>query len=225
MPQITAAAILQITLLLSALPAQYLISKWSGSNAAQRHRATQRLIGAWSELRKHYFNLTAWTEWVEQWISKLKFFAAQEDDGQGESPALEVLMHDNDQGYFGASKEVRSPRPLYVLHRVGQVVMEKNNHMVGVIVSWDHRLKAPPEWTKKMYSNSELQRVEDTPHYKVIFSGPGPNSLMVGYLPQTSLELLTGFQPDIPTLNMYFSHFDGKKFVMQSWLQELFPED
>ncbi|KAG9347656.1 hypothetical protein JZ751_005228 [Albula glossodonta] len=125
-----------------------------------------------------------------------KFFAAQEDDSQGESPALEVLMHDNDQGYFGASKEVRSPRPLYVLHRVGQVVMEKNNHMVGVIVSWDHRLKAPPEWTKKMYSSSE-----------------------------TSLELLTGFQPDIPTLNMYFSHFDGKKFVMQSWLQELFPED
>ncbi|KAG7460832.1 hypothetical protein MATL_G00203100 [Megalops atlanticus] len=225
MPQITAAAILQLTLLLSALPAQYLISKWSGSTAAQRHRATQRLLSAWNDLRKSYLNLTVWTDWVDQWISKFTFFTSQKEDDEGESLALEVLMHDNDQGYFGASKEARSPRPPYVLHRVGQVVLEKGNGMVGVIVSWDHRLKAPAEWIKRMYSDSELQRVEDTPHYKVIFNGPGPSSLMVGYLPQSSLELFSGFQPEIPTLEHYFSHFDGKQFVMKPWLQELFPED
>ncbi|KAJ8355741.1 hypothetical protein SKAU_G00185350 [Synaphobranchus kaupii] len=225
MPQITAAAILQIGLLLSALPAQYLISKWSGSNSAQRHRATQRLIAAWDDLWKSYLNVTVWTDWLDQWINKLMFSATQEDDDQGESPALEVQMHDNDQGYFGASRVVRRPRPPYVLHRVGQVVMEKRNHMVGVIVSWDDRLKAPQSWVKKMYSDSEVQRAEDTPHYKVIFSGPGPSSFLVGYLPQASLELFNGLKPEIPTIERYFSHYDGKRFVMKPWLQELFPDD
>ncbi|KAG5846454.1 uncharacterized protein si:dkey-261l7.2 [Anguilla anguilla] len=225
MPQITAAAILQIALLLSALPAQYLISKWSGSDTVQRHRATQRLIGAWKDLRKSYLNLTVWTDWLDQWINSLIFSDEPGDDDQGESPALEIQMHDNDQGYFGASREVRSPRPPYVLHRVGQVVMEKRNHMVGVIVSWDDRLRAPPEWIKKMYSGFEVQKAMDTPHYKVIFSGPGSSSFLVGYLPQASLELFTGFKPDIPTLERYFSHHDGTRFVMQPWLQERFPED
>ena len=30
-----------------------------------------------------------------------------------------------------------------------------------------------------------------TPHYKVLFSGPGANSVMVAYLPQTQLERVT----------------------------------
>ncbi|KAJ8275264.1 hypothetical protein COCON_G00098890 [Conger conger] len=227
MPQITAAAVLQISLLLSALPAQYLISKWTGSNTTQRHRATQRLIVAWNDLRKSYLNLAVWTDWLEQWINEIVFYPAQGDDDEpGESPALEVQMHDNDQGYFGASREVRSPRPAYVLHRVGQVVMEKRNHMVGVIVSWDERLKAPPEWIKRMYSDSEVQRALDSPHYKVIFRGPGASSFLVGYLPQASLELFTGFQPDIPdVLDRYFSHYDGNRFVMRDWLRERFPDD
>lgn len=92
--------------------------------------------------------------------------------------------------------------------------------------------------------------VEKTPHYKVLFGGPGPTSLMVAYLPQTQLERVTGmkvsartrtmwrlalesppmltagrFQPDIPTLENYFTHYDGTRFVMQPWLRALFPED
>lgn len=33
------------------------------------------------------------------------------------------------------------------------------------------------------------------------------------------------FQPDIPTLENYFTHHDGERFVMRDWLRELFPED
>ncbi|CDQ83211.1 unnamed protein product [Oncorhynchus mykiss] len=66
---------------------------------------------------------------------------------------------------------------------------------------------------------------ENTPHYKVLFSGPGPSSLLVGYLPQTRLERVTGTRPEIPTLEQYFTHFDGERFIMQPWLQEIFPED
>ncbi|MEQ2222497.1 hypothetical protein ILYODFUR_026976 [Ilyodon furcidens] len=135
------------------------------------------------------------------------------------------MIFDNDQGFFGASKAVRSPRPPFVFLRVGEVVMERKGHMVGVVVSWDPELRAPPEWVDRMYSSSEDTKAEKTPHYKVLFSGPGPSSLMVAYLPQTQLERITGMRPDIPTLENYFTHFDGTRFVMQDWLRELFPED
>lgn len=42
MPRLTATAALQLVLLLSAVPAQYLISRWSGSTAAQRFHSTAR---------------------------------------------------------------------------------------------------------------------------------------------------------------------------------------
>ncbi|XP_015202290.2 uncharacterized protein [Lepisosteus oculatus] len=249
MPQITAAAAIQICLLLSALPAQYLISQWTGNSAAQRNRATQRLLGTWNNFRKSYLNVGEWTDWLNRWIANLVPISdLGQQDQDGESPALEVLLYSNDQGYFGASTEVRSPRPAGVLFHVGEVVMDMDNHMVGVIVSWDEQLRAPPEWVKKMYTGTELQKAEQIPHYKVLFNGPGPSSVFVGYIPQTSLERFIGIklpltlhwgpglpgpvargsalrQPDIPTLDHYFSHFDGERFIMKSWLRDIFPHD
>ncbi|KAL4661022.1 hypothetical protein GN956_G1646 [Arapaima gigas] len=229
MPQMP-MPLLHVTLLLSALPVQLLISRWSGTTVAERRSAVHRLVDTWKDLRKHHLNVTLWTEWVQEWISKVTRHSGAEEhpDPQGESLALEVLMHDNDQGYFGASREVRSPRPPHVLYRVGEVVMEQNNRMVGVIISWDEKLKAPPEWKTKMYPDHEVGALlGDTPHYKVIFSGPGQSSLLIGYFPQTSLRSFSGFQvfPNIPRLDHYFSHFDGERFVMRRWLQDLFPED
>ncbi|XP_066556424.1 uncharacterized protein LOC136747491 [Amia ocellicauda] len=224
MAELTAA--LHLCLLLSALPAQLLLSRWSGGTAAQRHRAAHRLVSAWNNLRKSYLNVSVWKEWLKQWLDTLiPIPSGQQVDGEGQSPALEVLLYSNDQGYFGASKEVRSPRPDTVLYRVGQVVVDRGNKMVGVIVSWDEKMKAPPEWIRTMYSDSELQIVQDVPHYKILFHGPGPSSVMVGYMPQTSLETITGLKPEIPTLDHYFSHFDGEQFIMKSWLKEVFPDD
>lgn len=34
--------------------------------------------------------------------------------------------------------------------------MERKGHMVGVVVSWDTEMQAPPEWKDRMYSNSEV---------------------------------------------------------------------
>ncbi|XP_023853344.1 uncharacterized protein si:dkey-261l7.2 isoform X2 [Salvelinus sp. IW2-2015] len=196
MPQLTVATILQLTLLLSALPAQYLISRWTGASVAQRYHSTKRVLVAGEE----------------------------EGEVPGESPALEVMLQDNDLGFFGASRSVRRPRPPFVFLRVGDVVMERNGHMIGVIVSWDPELRAPPEWMSRVHPNEEVT-AENTPHYKVLFSGPGPSSFLVGYLPQTRLERVTGTRPEIPTLEQYFTHFDGERFIMQPWLQEIFPED
>ncbi|KAM7368166.1 hypothetical protein PAMP_014412 [Pampus punctatissimus] len=197
MPQLTAPAVLQLALLLSAVPAQYLISRWSGSSVAQRYHATTR--------------------------SLLGF--GPEDGAAQESFAIESMMYDNDQGFFGASKAVRSPRPPFVFLRVGEVVLERKGHMVGVVVGWDPEMRAPAEWVDRMYSNFEETTAERTPHYKVLFSGPGPSSLLVAYLPQTQLERITGMRPDIPTLEIYFTHFDGERFIMQPWLKNIYPED
>ncbi|XP_070843617.1 uncharacterized protein [Chaetodon trifascialis] len=227
MPQLTAAAALQLVLLLSAVPAQYFICRWSGSTAAQRFHASTRLLRIWKEWRTFYLNGTAWMDWASQQMSRIQSLVSlrQEEEMAQESLALETMIFDNDQGFFGASKIARSPRPPYVFLRVGEVVMERKGHMVGVVVSWDTELRAPPEWVNRMYSDSESIKAENTPHYKVLFSGPGPSSVLVGYLPQTQLERIKGMRPDIPTLENYFTHFDGERFVMQPWLRELFPED
>uniref|UniRef100_A0A3B4WGR3 Si:dkey-261l7.2 n=1 Tax=Seriola lalandi dorsalis TaxID=1841481 RepID=A0A3B4WGR3_SERLL len=215
MPQLTGPAVLQLVLLLSAVPAQYFISRWSGTSVAQRYHATTRLLRIWKEWRTSYLNGTAWMDWANHTYPVVSLKAAQ----------VKFISHDFIIFLIpAASKTVRTPRPPYVFLRVGEVVMERKGHMVGVVVSWDPELRAPQEWVNRMYSNSEVS-TEKTPHYKVLFSGPGPSSLLVAYLPQTQLERITGMRPDIPTLENYFTHFDGERFIMQPWLRELFPED
>ncbi|XP_076129450.1 uncharacterized protein LOC143110440 isoform X3 [Alosa pseudoharengus] len=160
MPQITATTILQLALLLSALPAQYLISKWSSVSAAERYHSIKSFLRAWNDLRSSYLNASAWIEWATSWVPKVTFSRLFDDPEEVEdvddgSPPLEELLQDNDLGYFAASKDVHSPRPMYVLHRVGHVVMESQNNMVGVIVGWDAELRAPPNWIKKRYTPPE----------------------------------------------------------------------
>ncbi|KAM8726703.1 uncharacterized protein AB9X84_003028 [Acanthopagrus schlegelii] len=224
MPQLSAAAVLQLVLLLSAVPAQYFISRWSGTTAAQRFHATTRLLKMWKDWRTFF---DVWMDWASQQMSKVQSLLglAQDEHMLQQSLALEAMVYDNDQGFFGASKTARSPRPPYVFLRVGEVVMERNGNLVGVVVSWDPEMRAPQEWVDRVYASSEGITAANTPHYKVLFSGPGPSSVLVGYLPQTRLERITGMRPDIPTLEKYFTHFDGERFVMQPWLRELFPED
>ncbi|XP_078130683.1 uncharacterized protein LOC144533289 [Sander vitreus] len=225
MPQLTVTAVLQLVLLLSAVPAQYFISRWSGPTVAQRYHASTRLLRIWKDWRTSHLNFTAWMDWADQQMSKVKSLIDFGQDVPQESLAIDAMIFDNDQEFFGASKKVRSPRPPYVFLRVGEVVMERKGHKVGVVVSWDSELRAPPQWVDRVYSSSEGPKAEKTPHYKVLFSGPGPSSVFVGYLPQTQLDRITGMRPDIPTLENYFTHFDGERFVMQPWLRELFPED
>ncbi|XP_058470151.1 uncharacterized protein si:dkey-261l7.2 [Solea solea] len=225
MPQVPVAVALQLALILSAVPAQYLISQWTGTNAAQRYHKTTRLIRIWRDWRKSYLNATAWMDWADQQMSDVMSMVGMQQEVKMDSPPVEAMLFDNDKGFFGASSTVRSPRPPFVFLRVGEVVRERKGNMVGVVVSWDPEMRAPSEWINKIYSSFEGAAAERTPHYKVLFGGPAGSSLMVAYLPQTQLERITGMRPNIPTLENYFTHFDGERFIMQPWLRELFPED
>lgn len=227
MPQLSTTALLQLVLLLSAVPAQYFISRWAGSTAAQRFHATSRLLRIWKDLRSSYLNGTAWMDWSSQHFNRVMFYFGLMTEPQESmrAPTIQKMILDNDQGYFGASKMVRKPRPPYVFLRVGDVVLDRQGQMIGVVVSWDSELRAPAEWVNRMYPDSQGIKAEKTPHYKVLFSGPGESSLLVAYVPQTQLERITGVKPNIPTLENYFTHFDGERFVMQPWLRAMFPED
>ncbi|XP_057678784.1 uncharacterized protein si:dkey-261l7.2 [Corythoichthys intestinalis] len=224
MPQLTFTAVMQLVLLLSAFPAQYLILKWSGSTPAQRFHSSAKFIHKWKEWRSSYLNVSVWSDWVKLQLSKVSsVFNMEEDDGYQLSD-IEPMMFDNDQGFFGASKVARSPRPPYVFLRVGEVVMDRRSHQIGVVVSWDTELRAPTKWVDWVYRKTEDVAAK-TPHYKVFFSGPGPHHIVVAYLPQTALQRLTGTRPKIPNLDKFFTHFDGDRFVPKPWLREIFPED
>ncbi|KAJ3595667.1 hypothetical protein NHX12_004970 [Muraenolepis orangiensis] len=158
MPQVAATTVLQLALLLSAIPAQYLISRWSGSTAAQRYHATTRLRRIWKDWSGSYLNGTAWREWAEHKTSTFRSLGGSREEGPGPGGTPEGWMLDNDQGYFGASRAVRSPRPPFVFLRVGEVVRERNGLMVGVVVGWDAELHAPPGWLSKRPSGPQWSR-------------------------------------------------------------------
>ncbi|XP_077443181.1 uncharacterized protein LOC144064465 [Stigmatopora argus] len=223
MPQVTLTTVMQLVLLLSAFPAQYLILEWSGSTVAQRFHSMARLIHVWKDWSS-YLNVSVWSNWINLLLSEVWSVSDMEEDDGTQSVDIKAMMLDNDQGFFGASKVARSPRPPYVFLRVGEVVMERRSHQVGVVVSWDAEMRAPPKWLDWIYRKSEDVAAK-TPHYKVYFGGPGANHIVVAYLPQTQLKRLTGTRPKIPSLDNFFSHFDGDRFVPQPWLREIFPED
>ncbi|XP_049612363.1 uncharacterized protein si:dkey-261l7.2 [Syngnathus scovelli] len=225
MPQLTLSAAVQLVLLLSAFPAQYLIYKWSGNTAEQRLLASAKLIRMWKEWSSSYLSISTWSEWSQQQYAKILSALGVDMEGEADSATVETMMFDNDQGYFGASKEVRSPRPPYVFLRVGEVVVDRKTHRLGVVVSWDSEMRAPAEWVFRMYKGTRSVAAKKTPHYKVLFNGPGPNHVIVAYLPQTHLKRVTGKKPNIASLDHYFIGFDGDRFVPQTWLKEIFPED
>ncbi|XP_061669004.1 uncharacterized protein si:dkey-261l7.2 [Syngnathoides biaculeatus] len=225
MPQLTLSAAVQLVLLLSAFPAQYFVHKWCGNTAEERLRASSHLIQEWKEWSASYLDVSVWHEWTTRQVSKFWSVLGLDPDEEGLRNTMDTMLFDNDQGFFGASKEVRSPRPPYVFLRVGEVVMERKAHRIGVVVSWDTELRAPAQWVDRLYSRTQNGVAEKTPHYKVLFSGTRPEHVVVAYLPQTQLRRVTGTKPNIPILESYFTHFDGERFFPLPWLKEIFPED
>ncbi|XP_020383811.2 uncharacterized protein si:dkey-261l7.2 [Rhincodon typus] len=222
MPQLTAAAALQIGLLISALPAQYILSRWSGSDSAQRIRASRRLINSWNRFKNSYLNVQAWKDWLKEW--SLKERSTQHEDPPGESPAMEVFLLNENDGYFADSPEPRSPRPLSVKYRVGQVFRHRQDGYIGVIVGWDEKARAPEEWLNQRYP-SDMEIMKYTPHYKILIHTNDGRDSETAYVPELDIIVLTGVQVYHPLLVYYFSMFDGEQYIMMPWLMQVYPHD
>ncbi|KAL4233123.1 hypothetical protein ACF0H5_007808 [Mactra antiquata] len=138
---------LQLGVLLLAVPVQYLISQWMFTTESQRSYAIRSFINEANGFKDEYFTWKSWRKWCERILHGVAYMDNQ-DDPNGESPAVEVINRLDPNGYFGRSVEPRSYRPPEVKFRVGQVIKHKLWGYRGVIVGWDELARAPEHWIR-----------------------------------------------------------------------------
>ncbi|TFK12664.1 myosin regulatory light chain 2, smooth muscle minor isoform-like [Platysternon megacephalum] len=218
MPQINTATVLQICVLLSALPAQYFISQWYRTDSAQRLQVTQRIIGYWNSFIKSYLSLDAWTDHLKLWISKTRNWYYGEKRTQGVEDEEEIHAH------FAESTHIHSPKPESVQFNVGQVIVHRRFGYSGVIVGWDVKARAPEEWLQHKYP-PEKQGPRDTPHYRILINQANSFGKSTAYIPEEEISIIMGLEIHNPDLTTYFSRYDGSKYIMQPWLRKIYPHD
>ncbi|NWX68174.1 FBX21 protein, partial [Alca torda] len=240
MPHINAAAALQICVLLSALPAQYFISQWYGTDSVQRIQITERLIiASWSSFTKSYLSLDAWADRLKLWLSKTRcgtwsYFLPGRAKGvrlkEGRNwyyGEKKTKIGDNEaetHSYFAESSHVRSPKPEYIQFSVGQVIVHKRFGYSGVIVGWDVKAKAPEEWLQHKYPPAK-QDLKDTPHYRILINKANGYGKSTAYIPEEEITIIMGLEVHHPDMKAYFSGYDGSKYIMQPWLKKIYPHD
>ncbi|NXP23143.1 FBX21 protein, partial [Scytalopus superciliaris] len=232
MPHINAAAALQVSMLLFALPAQYFISQWYGMDSAERIQITERLTTAsWSSSTRSYLSLDAWANRLKLWLSKTRTCLNVEllilcfrnwyyREKQSKSDDNEANPH----SYFGESTHVRSPKPEYVRFRVGQVIIHKRFGYSGVIIGWDVKANTPKEWLQLKYSPRK-QDLKDAPHYQILINKANGFGKSTAYVPEEDITIIVGLEVHHPDMETYFSGYDGSKYIMQPWLKKLYPHD
>ncbi|NXY83044.1 FBX21 protein, partial [Alcedo cyanopectus] len=232
MPHISAAAALQICMLLSALPAQYFISQWYGTDSAQRIQITERLlIASWSSFTKSCLSLDAWADRLKLWLSKTRndlnigpfilhfrsWYIGEKKTRSGDSEA-------ENHFHFAESTHVRSPKPEYIQFSVGQVIVHKRLGYSGVIVGWDAKANTPEGWLHHEHL-PEKQDLKDTPHYRILINKVNGFGKSTAYIPEEEITVIMGLKVHHPDMETYFSGYDGSKYIMQPWLKKIYPHD
>ncbi|NXC11628.1 FBX21 protein, partial [Orthonyx spaldingii] len=232
MPHINAAAALQISMLLLALPAQYFISQWYGMDPAERIQITERLIiASWGISTRSYLSLDTWADRLKLWLSKtrtclyvelliLHFRNWYYGENKPKSRDNEAKPH----SYFAESTHVHSPKPEYVKFRVGQVIIHRKFGYSGVIVGWDVKADAPEEPLQPRYPSAK-QDLKDTPHYRILINKANGFGKSTAYVPEEEITIIMGLEVYHPDMETYFSGYDGSKYIMQPWLKKLYPHD
>ncbi|NXQ28413.1 FBX21 protein, partial [Alaudala cheleensis] len=230
MPPISAAAALQISMLLFALPAQYFLSQWYGTDSAEHTQRTERLIIAyWSISIRSYLSPDVWADRLKLWFSKtrtglyaelliLPFRNWYYGENKTKSGDNEAKSH----FYFAVSFFVK----LESTHvRVGQVMIHRRFGYSGVIVGWDVKANTPEEQPPPRYSPVK-QDLKDTPHYQILINKANGFGKSTAYVPEEEIIVIMGlevvYHPDMET---YFSGYAGSKYIMQPWLKKLYPHD
>ncbi|NXS80184.1 FBX21 protein, partial [Erpornis zantholeuca] len=248
MPHINAAAALQISMLLFALPAQYFISQWYGTDSAERIQITERLIiASWSTSTRSSLSLDVWADRLKLWLSKtsiplgiinlliitktllLKTSLYVEllilcfrnwYYGENKSGDSEAKPH----SYFTESTHVHSPKPEYIKFHVGQVIIHRRFGYSGVIVGWDVKANTPEEGLQPRYPPVK-QDLKDTPHYRILINKANGFGKSTAYVPEEEITIIVGLEVYHPDMETYFSGYDGSKYIMQPWLKKLYPHD
>jgi len=218
----------QFAVLFLSVPLQLMLSSYMGSNEASRTYAISKLVNQFSELRESYLRLDSWKTWCKDIIKnqlELNFRGVyrDEEDPNGECPAVEVFKFRDENGFFGQSPEPRETRPPHVKYRVGQVVKHARWGYRGVIIGWDETARAPANWIKEMHKeNSEWSK---QPNYAVFVDTRDRTAPQITYVPQENIVVIKHTKVLHPSVEDYFEHFDGSQYLPRPWLRAIYRRD
>ncbi|XP_070568963.1 uncharacterized protein [Ptychodera flava] len=219
------AAALQLGLLVFALPAQYLISNWATTSNLERSQEVRNLALSLQTWTNKIFTLKTWKNWCNWMVAKIQSTQFYEDDDyEGESPAIEVMKYREKDGHFAGSAEPRSPRLPSVKYRVGQVIKHKLWGYRGVIIGWDETAKAPEQWLKQMHP-ADKPHWRKQPNYSILVDTRDRPQAQVTYIPQENIEIVSNTKVIHPALDDYFEAYDGSQYLPRPWLRVLYPHD
>eukprot|EP00794_Sanderia_malayensis_P000073 gene73-670_t len=220
MPQFRGVHLL---LLVLALPAQYLISKWMTPSTSDREYMTRRLVNG---IQNHVNGILSIEVWKSLLIRFLKYasvpYSNSRIDDTGECVAKEVFLYKNPNGYFAGSPEPRSQRPSNIAYRVGQVIRHKKFGYRGVIVGWDKKAKAPDSWLSVNFPNPETRK---QPAYAVLVHTSDKSPAQITYVTQENIEVIAYTEIEHPEISEYFDSFDNAQYILRPWLRKLYPHD
>ncbi|CAI4224606.1 unnamed protein product [Auanema sp. JU1783] len=124
--------------------------------------------------------------------------------------------------YYASSKKVRQ-RTSDMKFRIGDVVYNKLRKYRGLVIGWDLRAHAPPEFMDALKQSEEWQ---DGPHYAILIDGKDRLQPEMGYSPQMSLVLSEG-RIHHHLISRYAERYDEKlkKYVLRPRLRDTYPDD
>lgn len=221
-------AAIQLGLLLMAVPAQYLFTKFMSTTDSQRSYALRNLVNDASVFQEKYLSWKTWKRWCTDLLNSVSSLSESDDpsldDPQGESPALEVLKYKDPEGHFAASTQPRSPRPPNVKYRIGQVIRHKIWGYRGVIVGWDPKCRAPADWIKQMHDKDKPEW-RDMPNYSILVDTRDRLTPQLTYVPEENFEIITNMKIMHPGIDEYFEGFDGAQYLPRPWMKVVYPHD
>lgn len=224
----------QIALLISCVPLQYMLS----ANIDLRQApAIGRLLATDFQYLKD--NWLTSESWAKSLFESMQFFLRgilpgdtaniyYGTIGDDESPAYEVLRFREDRGYFATSQFPRWRRPKHLQFRIGQVVKHRTEGYTGVIIGWDAKAKASETWLLREYQ--ERQALRNLPHYAILVDerdpiSEAPMSPEATYVVQDQLDVLPNTEVQHVMLGNFFVAYDGGQYIAQDWLKDMYPKD
>jgi len=224
---------LQFAVLFLCVPIQYLAVEFMGSSEVSRTYAISQLVDELYKLRSQWLAIEPWRKWCIKVLDTITEHGLRgggpwadfdSHDALGESPAIEVMKFREKNGYFAQGPEKRDPKPPSVIYRVGQVVSHKKWKYHGVIIGWDVKAKAPPEWLKEMHGEAN-KHWREQPNYAVLVDTRDRTAPQMTYVPQENIQVIRNKKVLHPNVDDYFEAHDGAQYLPRPWLRALYPRD
>lgn len=220
---LTVSDVFVAVVLFSCVPLQYIIVQNWGSSESSRSYALKRFITHGTRFYDDYLNLSSWKQWLFNLLKISSVSHSYDSDDVGESPAVEVMKFKQNNGYFASSPDPRNSRSPNIEFRVGQVVIHKIWKYRGVIIGWDDKALAPPNWIEEINKKNKLWK--NMPNYSILVDTRDRLTPQLTYVPQENLEVVKNTKVFHPLIDHYFENFDGAQYIPRPWLQTLYPLD